>query len=338
MPMILTVVKVALFAKLLMMYDESKSQEMIERKIEHAPAGQDTVRMLTREEWEEIKEVRPRTPFESKLARPNARRRTGEPLHKVKLNSRVLPLMKVEGIEPIFYNANSLIVVMDAFEFYVPSCLLFNICFVFSQILDIGSFCASRRQSSQAFLSKEVTTNLTIGAMLSLLLWGEQMHTLSRDDPSETLKRKVAELEKMRKMKNPRKNQLFVQVPEPKTFLDTATMPMILTAVGVALFAKLLMMYDESKSQEMIERKIEHAPAGQGTVRMLTREEWEEIKEVRPRTPFESKLACPNARIRTGEQLHKVKLNSRDDLKDWTIDVLTDALTRAEETVRHRPK
>ncbi|KAI8027947.1 hypothetical protein LOK49_LG02G01622 [Camellia lanceoleosa] len=159
-----------------------------------------------------------------------------------------------------------------------------------------------------------------------------QMHTLSRDGPSETVKRKVAELEKMRKRKNPKKNQLFVEVPEPKTFLDTATMPMILTAVGVALFAKLLMMYDESKSQEMIECKIEHAPAGQGTVRMLTREEWEEIKEVRPRTPFESKLARPNARIRTGEPLHK------DDLKDWTIDVLTDALTRAEETVRCRPK
>nr|GFB42869.1 hypothetical protein [Tanacetum cinerariifolium] len=37
--------------------------------------------MLTREEWEEFREVRPRTPFESKLARPNARIRTGEPLH-----------------------------------------------------------------------------------------------------------------------------------------------------------------------------------------------------------------------------------------------------------------
>ncbi|CAL5342266.1 unnamed protein product [Camellia sinensis] len=191
------------------------------------------------------------------------------------------------------------------------------------KILYIGSFCASRRT---VFL----VTMLRVGRAVFPL--HRQMHTLSRDDPSETLKRKVAELEKMRKMKNPRKNQLFVQVPEPKTFLDTATMPMILTAVGVALFAKLLMMYDESKSQEMIERKIEHAPAGQGTVRMLTREEWEEIKEVRPRTPFESKLARPNARIRTGEQLHK------DDLKDWTVDVLTDALTHAEETVRHRPK
>ena len=40
---------------------------------------------------------------------------------------------------------------------------------------------------------------------------------------------------------------------------------------------------------------------------MLTREEWEEIQEVRPRTPFESKLARPNARIRTGEKLHMVK-------------------------------
>lgn len=65
--------------------------------------------------------------------------------------------------------------------------------------------------------------------------------------------------------------------------------------------------YDESKSQETIERKINNAPAGQGTVRMLTREEWEEIREVRPRTPFESKLARPNARIRTEEPLRLVR-------------------------------
>lgn len=70
--------------------------------------------------------------------------------------------------------------------------------------------------------------------------------------------------------------------------------------------------YDESKSQEMIERKIKSAPAAQGTVRMLSQEEWEEIRQVRPRTPFESKLARPNARIRTGEPLHVVsyKLHS----------------------------
>ena len=58
----------------------------------------------------------------------------------------------------------------------------------------------------------------------------------------------------------------------------------------------------------MIERKIKNAPPGQGSVRMLTREEWEEVREVRPRTPFESKLARPNARIRTGEPLHWVIL------------------------------
>lgn len=57
----------------------------------------------------------------------------------------------------------------------------------------------------------------------------------------------------------------------------------------------------------MIERKIKNAPAGQGTVRMLTREEWEEFREVRPRTPFESKLARPNARIRTGEPVRMVR-------------------------------
>ncbi|CAK9167190.1 unnamed protein product [Ilex paraguariensis] len=170
------------------------------------------------------------------------------------------------------------------------------------------------------------------GRTLFQFQFHRKLHVLSRDGPSQTLKMKIAELEKIRKKKNTKKNQLFVETPESKSYLDTATMPMILTAVGVAVFAKLLMMYDESKSQEMIERKIKNAPAGQGTVRMLTREEWEEIQELRPRTPFESKLARPNARIRTGEPLHV------DDLKDWTIDVLSDALTRAEESVRHRSK
>ncbi|XP_025887799.1 uncharacterized protein [Solanum lycopersicum] len=186
--------------------------------------------------------------------------------------------------------------------------------------------------------------------MLGIHKFYRQVHTLSREyGPSETLKRKVAELKVKRKRKDPRKNQLFVQVPDSRSFLDTATMPMILTVVGTALFAKLLMMYDDSKSQDMIERKIKNAPAGQGTVRMLTREEWESVQEVRPRTPFESKLARPNAKLRTGEPLkmsfitgswvflpqHSYRdLSIKEDVKDWTIDVITDALTRAEECAK----
>lgn len=154
--------------------------------------------------------------------------------------------------------------------------------------------------------------------------------TSSHDGPSETLRKKFAEIEKMKKRRKTKKDQLFVEVPESRYFLDTATLPMVLTVAGIALFAKLLMMHDESKSQEMIERKIKNAPPGQGTVRMLTREEWEEIREVRPRTPFESKLARPNAKIRTGEPLHM------EDLKNWTIDVLTDALSRAEDCAKHK--
>lgn len=161
-----------------------------------------------------------------------------------------------------------------------------------------------------------------------------QLHTLSHHDgPTETLKRKISELQKQRKKKkNPKKDQFIVEVPESKSFLDTASLPMILTVVGVGLFTKLLMMYDDSKSQEMIERKIQHAPPDQGKVRMLTHEEWDEIREVRPRTPFESKLARPNARIRTGEPLRM------EDVKDWTMDVFTDAFARVEETARHRSK
>lgn len=80
------------------------------------------------------------------------------------------------------------------------------------------------------------------GVSRTLLLFRRRLHTLRHDGPSETLKRKIADIEKMKKRKNPKKNQLFVEVPESKAFLDTATMPMILTAAGVALFAKLLMM------------------------------------------------------------------------------------------------
>eukprot|EP00262_Sarcandra_glabra_P000644 TRINITY_DN10782_c0_g1_i1.p1 TRINITY_DN10782_c0_g1~~TRINITY_DN10782_c0_g1_i1.p1 ORF type:complete len:177 (+),score=13.83 TRINITY_DN10782_c0_g1_i1:217-747(+) len=160
------------------------------------------------------------------------------------------------------------------------------------------------------------------------------LHTCAGDSPGETLKRKISELKKKASDKKSRKkkDEFVVQVPESTTYLDSLTMPMVLTGVAIALFAKVLMMYDESKSQERIERKIRNAPAGQGTVRMLSREEWDEIQEVRPRTPFESKLARPNARLRTGEPLHV------EDVKDWAIDVLTDALTRVEESVRHHAK
>ncbi|KAI4336387.1 hypothetical protein L6164_014920 [Bauhinia variegata] len=162
-----------------------------------------------------------------------------------------------------------------------------------------------------------------------LFMIGRKLHTVSHDVPTETLKRKVTELEKTRKKRTSRKkDQFIVEVPESKSFLDTATMPMILATVGIALFAKLLMMYDESRSQELLERKIKNAPPEQGTVRMLSREEWERIREVRPRTPFESKLARPNARLRTGESLRM------EDLKDWTIDVVMDAVIRVEDCAR----
>ncbi|KAH9610583.1 hypothetical protein KSS87_000868 [Heliosperma pusillum] len=238
-------------------------------------------------------------------------------------------------------------------------------------------------------------------ARQTLLLLRRSLHTISHERPSESLKRKIADLQKKRKSRNPKKNELFVEVPESRSFLDTATIPMMLTAVGVALFAKLLMMvsflfspnpdpylntfnplsdahgdctngmlkyecqlssvqhkYDESRSQELIERRIQNAPAGQGSVRMLSREEWDEIREVRPRTPFESKLARPNARIRTEAPPKKVTViffllvvmlrvvlgfelgpkTMMEDVKNWAIDVLMDAVTRAEESARNHSK
>ncbi|KAK8527536.1 hypothetical protein V6N13_085361 [Hibiscus sabdariffa] len=202
--------------------------------------------------------------------------------------------------------------------------------FIFSVVSKFSqAFCSAK----QNFKSPLATISVAAGNMNRVsqnsTLCRRLLHTLSRYGPSETLKIKVAEIGKTRKRRNSMKDRLFEEVPASRSFLDTATLPTVLAVAGIALFAKLLMMHDESKSQEMIERKIKDAPPGQGTVRMLTREEWVEVREVRPRTPFESKLARPNAKIRTGEPLHM-------DLKNWTVDVLTDAVTRAENCSKHK--
>ncbi|KAI3857233.1 hypothetical protein MKX03_019935 [Papaver bracteatum] len=88
-------------------------------------------------------------------------------------------------------------------------------------------------------------------------------------------------------------------------------------AVSCGMFLFILLSYDESKSHARIERKIKDAP-----------EEWEEIQEVRPKTPTEAKLGCPNARLRTDEPLYM----------DWGMHVLTDTLIRVEESVRRGAK
>ncbi|KAI3990195.1 hypothetical protein MKX01_029173, partial [Papaver californicum] len=129
-----------------------------------------------------------------------------------------------------------------------------------------------------------------------LLQSGRLIHTEPHNPPSETFKKTISEMRKKKNMNYRNKNNKFlVDVPESMAYLDTLKMLVVLTTVVVALFAKVLMM--------RIERKIRSAPEGQGTVRMLSPEEWEEIQKVRPRTPFESKLSRPNARLRTDEPL-----------------------------------
>lgn len=70
------------------------------------------------------------------------------------------------------------------------------------------------------------------------------LHTLRGDVfPTEALKKKALELEKKRKKRASKtKDQFIVTVPESLSYLDTASLPMIGVAVGIAVFAKLLMM------------------------------------------------------------------------------------------------
>ncbi|VAI33445.1 unnamed protein product [Triticum turgidum subsp. durum] len=113
---------------------------------------------------------------------------------------------------------------------------------------------------------------------------------LAEGSTGNLLRLSVAERERSRRRRrDPGRDEFFVPTPESLKWLDSVTLPMILTAAAVALFTKLLMMEHEDTDQERRERKIKNSHPEQGTVRMLSREEWDEIQEVRPRTPFESK-------------------------------------------------
>jgi len=106
---------------------------------------------------------------------------------------------------------------------------------------------------------------------------------------------------------------LPVRAPQGQEIWDT---PNIKMAVGMAVavvLAKLTMM--------------EFAEV-QASLKPLTEEQREEIQELRPRTPFESKIGRSHARIRTGEAL------SLEDIKDWATDVLVETMMRKEETVQ----
>ena len=61
-----------------------------------------------------------------------------------------------------------------------------------------------------------------------------------RAGPTETLKQKIAEVEKKRKKKNKKDDGFVVLVPEGQKWLDTPSVPMTLTFIAIAIAAKLL--------------------------------------------------------------------------------------------------
>lgn len=66
------------------------------------------------------------------------------------------------------------------------------------------------------------------------------------------------------------------------------------------------MQYDESLEPERIERQAKEFAEVQANLKPLSREQWDEIQELRPRTPFESKIGRSHARIRSGEPMSLV--------------------------------
>jgi len=77
----------------------------------------------------------------------------------------------------------------------------------------------------------------------SILRTGRPIRAATADAPGDILRFRVWDRERSRRRRrDPTQDEFFVPVPESAAWLDTATMPMVLTAVAVALFAKVLMM------------------------------------------------------------------------------------------------
>ncbi|CAM6095082.1 unnamed protein product [Calypogeia fissa] len=138
-----------------------------------------------------------------------------------------------------------------------------------------------------------------------------------------------AQVRQQQRKKIPR--NLKVEIPESTEFYDTPNLKIALGMVAVTILAKLTMMYDESKEEERTERRAKEQVESQaGAPQIVSRELWDHLQQLRPRTPFESGIARDNARIRTGDPL------SLEDIKDWAVDVLTEALARKEDSLRPR--
>ncbi|KAL2643456.1 hypothetical protein R1flu_011043 [Riccia fluitans] len=122
---------------------------------------------------------------------------------------------------------------------------------------------------------------------------------------------------------------LSVEISESKDFYDTPSLKVGVGLVAVAVIAKLTMMYDESQEEERVERRAREMVELQGTEpRIVSRELWDYLQQLPPRTPFESRIVRDSARIRTGDPV------SLEDVKDWAVDVITDSLARKEDSLR----
>jgi hypothetical protein len=72
-----------------------------------------------------------------------------------------------------------------------------------------------------------------------------RLATLEGASTRDILRMRVAERERLRRRRrDPGRDEFFVPTPESLAWLDSASLPMVLTAAAVALFTKLLMMVD----------------------------------------------------------------------------------------------
>ncbi|GBG66192.1 hypothetical protein CBR_g57071 [Chara braunii] len=99
-------------------------------------------------------------------------------------------------------------------------------------------------------------------------------------------------------------------------------------AAAVAVAAKLMMMYEETQEPERVKKKARELMEESKKTPPMTRDRWKQMQELRPRTPFESRIGRERAKIRSGSKV------TFDDVYNWALDVFADALQRRDTSIK----
>lgn len=105
--------------------------------------------------------------------------------------------------------------------------------------------------------------------------------------------------------------------------------------IGLAVLAgltHLLMKYDESLEPDRIAKRAREYAAAQESLSPLSRQEWDSLQSAHPHTPFDSRIPREGAQIRTERPMQW------DEVRRWSLGVISNAAKERENSVLTRPK